>query len=151
MGTFILVLLALLLLFFFADAMKVTPPVYDRKQLLSDRELTHYRIIQKIAEEKGLQVLIKEPLSHLVTESSSSKHREFTKQFKDAAARTIDFIIVDRNLEIRLLIVLSEFEKDEKAYAAQLGFLSLIRKHTNYQVVCVSDSADDIEMIRKKL
>lgn len=81
---------------------KVTYPYVLNQQIFSQKEGYFYRDVRPIADKLGLIVFTKVRLADLLTVPKGTK--DYTKWFNRIKAKHIDFIFVDREYNIKLLV-----------------------------------------------
>lgn len=83
-------------------SVKVTYPYKLKQRVFSDKEGYFYRDVRPIADKLGLIVFTKMRIADLL--EVPKNHPEFSKWFNIIKAKHIDFIFVDRDYHIRLLV-----------------------------------------------
>ena len=81
---------------------KITYPYKLKQRIFSDKEGYFFRDVRPIADKLGLIVFTKMRIADML--EVPNNHPEFTKWFNKIKAKHIDFIFVDQNYHIKLLV-----------------------------------------------
>ena len=81
---------------------KITYPYKLKQRVFSDKEGYFFRDVRPIADKLGLIVFTKMRIADLL--EVPKNHPEFTKWFNKIKSKHVDFIFVDQNYHIKLLV-----------------------------------------------
>ncbi len=102
---------------------------YEKKEyLLTQTELKFYKILKDITDEMNLIICPQVSLYGII------KNKEY-KDFNKIARKTIDFVITEQNLKIKLCIELDDYTHNQKRRITRDNFVNEILKATNVKIL----------------
>lgn len=105
---------------------------YIKKEyLLTQTELRFYKILRNITDELDLTVCPQVALYEIV------KNKNF-KDFSKIASKTIDFVICEQNLKIKLCIELDDYTHNREKRKQRDIFINNLFKDTNIKILRIN-------------
>ena len=102
---------------------------YIKKEyLLTQTELKFYKILKQITDELNLTVCPQIPLYQIV------KNIEY-KDFNKISNKTIDFVITENNLKIKLCIELDDYTHKQEKRKKRDDFINKLLEETNVKII----------------
>lgn len=129
---------------------KVTYPYKLKQRVFSDKEGYFYRDVRPIADKLELIVFTKMRLADLL--EVPKNHPEFTKWFNRIKAKHIDFIFVDKDYHIKLLVEVDDPSHNKPDRQARDEMVDEIFRQQGLEVLHLrvwgrEYGADDLETI----
>ena len=104
---------------------------YIKKEyLLTQTELKFYKILKSITDEMNLVICPQIPLYEIV------KNIEY-KDFNKIASKSIDFVIAEQNLKIKLCIELDDYTHKQEKRIKRDNFINELLKNTDVKIIKV--------------
>lgn len=104
---------------------------YIKKEyLLTQTELKFYKILKSITDEMNLVICPQIPLYEIV------KNIEY-KDFNKIASKSIDFVVAEQNLKIKLCIELDDYTHKQEKRIKRDNFINELLKNTDVKMIRV--------------
>lgn len=119
---------------------------YVKKEyLLTPTELKFYKILKNITDELNLVICPQVAMYEIV------KNRNF-KDFNKIASKTIDFVICEENLKIKLCIELDDYTHNREKRKQRDEFINNLFKDTNIKILRIKvQNYYDKEELKNKI
>ncbi len=108
---------------------------YVSKPILTDREYKFYKKLKPLAEEYGLQILMKIRLADLVEPVDKDNNPDWTACFNKIKSKHIDFALINSDTEIIALIELDDSTHDMPERVERDKFVNAVLENTGYTLI----------------
>ena len=108
---------------------------YVSKPILTDREYKFYKKLKPLAEEYGLQILMKIRLADLIEPVDKDSNPDWTACFNKIKSKHIDFALINSDTEIIALIELDDSTHDMPERVERDKFVNAVLENTGYTLI----------------
>lgn len=118
---------------------------YRKDYLLTPTELKFYKILKPITDELNLIICPQVSMYQIV---NNKEHKDFNK----IARKSIDFVIVEQNLKIRLCIELDDYTHNRQSRIYRDNFVNDVFKATDVKILRIPvQNYYNMEELKKKI
>ncbi len=153
MTTILIIAGCAVILLFFAYNMTNLPPYKKckRKELVPKDRAGIFEMLCKVAADAECNVFLSHKFSDLAEPDGNFGCGEYHAKYKKIEGKKVDYVIVNRQGKVKLLLVLIPKKPSDAQKAEYDEFAAIVKSHSDYKLMFFSGENKDYEAIGKAL